>query len=126
MVRIKPVRRVNPLDVEAPQKFYAAAVSDGKVDLKRLATNISKRCTVTRTDCLAVLDAFIETIIEELEDGKRVELGEFGFFGITVRSEGEDNADDISSANVLKAHMRFRPGKEFRKMLRRLEFSKAG
>lgn len=126
MVRIKPVRRVNPQDVEAPPKFYAAAVSEGKVDLKRLAKNITKRCTVTRTDCMAVLDAFIETIIEELEDGKRVELGEFGIFGITVRSEGEDNAEDVTNNHVRKAHIRFRPGKEFRSMLRRLEFSKAG
>jgi predicted histone-like DNA-binding protein len=126
MVKIVPVRRVNPQDVEAPQKFYAAAVADGKVDLKRLARNISKRCTVTRTDCLAVLDAFMDSIIEELEDGKRVELGEFGTFAITVRSNGEESAEEVTSNNVRKAHMRFRPGKEFRSMLRRLEFSRAG
>lgn len=57
MVRLKTVRRTNPQDPEAPQKYFVTAVAEGKIDLKKITARISKQCTVTRTDCVAVLDA---------------------------------------------------------------------
>lgn len=126
MVRLKTVRRTNPQDPEAPQKYFVTAVAEGKIDLKKITARISKQCTVTRTDCVAVLDAFLDIIVTELADGNKVILDDFGSFSITVRSVGEDAPEDVKVSNVRKAHMRFRPGREFRRMLKGLEYTKAG
>ncbi|WP_334682314.1 hypothetical protein [Flavobacterium sp. CAN_S2] len=50
----------------APEKFYAAAIADGNVDLDRLAELISYQCTVTASDCYAVLLSSKHNIIGEL------------------------------------------------------------
>ena len=36
-IKFKVLPRKNPRDLLAPQKFYAAAIADGDVDLDRLA-----------------------------------------------------------------------------------------
>ncbi|MGL2963435.1 HU family DNA-binding protein [Flavobacterium sp. RSB2_4_14] len=121
-VKIKPVQRVNPQDVNAPQKFYAKAVADGRTDLKRLAKLIAMQCTVNRADCLAVLAALEDNIIMELQEGKIVKLGELGTFQLGVNSMGSDTSNEVGSSSVKKARLNFRPGEELKKMLKNLSF----
>ena len=123
-VKIKAVQRVNPQDITAPQKFYAKAVGNGKTDLKRLAKMIAMQCTVNRADCLAVLAAFEDNIIMELQDGKIVQLGDLGTFQLGVKSVGSTTADEVGSSSVKKAHLNFRPGEELKKMMNNLSYSK--
>ena len=40
-IKFKTQSRKNPQDLTAPEKYYAAAVADGNVDLDRLAELIS-------------------------------------------------------------------------------------
>ena len=123
-VKIKAVQRVNPQDVDAPQKFYAKAVGNGKTDLKRLAKMIAMQCTVNRADCLAVLAALEDNIILELQDGKIVQLGDLGTFQLGVKSTGSVLQDEVSSNSVEKARLNFRPGEELKKMMNNLSYSK--
>ena len=75
MVVIKPLQRVNPKDINAERKFYAAAISQGMVDFERLAYLVSHQCTVRESDCLAVLRALEHNVMDELKQGKIVQLG---------------------------------------------------
>ena len=123
-VKLKTVQKVNPQNVEAPQKYYAQAVSTGRSDINRLARLIAMQCTVNRADCLAVLSALQDNIIMELEEGKIVELGELGVFQVGVKSTGHEAALDVSSFSVKKAKLNFRPGTELKKMITNLKFRK--
>jgi predicted histone-like DNA-binding protein len=123
-VKIKAVKRVNPQDVDAPQKYYAKAVKTGSTNLKRLAKLVSMQCTVSRADCLAVLAALEDNIIMELEDGKIVHLGDLGTFQLGVHSEARENADEVGSGAVKKAKLNFRPGNDLKFMMNNLSFSK--
>ena len=123
-VKLKSVQKVNPQNVEAPQKYYAQAVSTGRSDMNRLARLIAMQCTVNRADCLAVLSALQDNVIMELEDGKIVELGELGVFQIGVKSIGHELALEVSSHSVKKAKLNFRPGTELKKMINNLKFRK--
>lgn len=123
-VKIKAVQRVNPQDVEAPQKFYAKAVGNGRTDLKRLSKMIAMQCTVNRADCLAVLAALEDNIIMELQDGKIVQLGDLGTFQLGVKSTASILQDEVSSNSVVKAHLNFRPGEELKKMMNNLSYHK--
>lgn len=123
-VKIKAVQRVNPQDVNAPQKFYAKAVGNGKTNLKRLAKMIAMQCTVNRADCLAVLAALEDNIIMELQDGKIVQIGDLGTFQLGVKSTGSATSDEVSSGSVMKARLNFRPGEELKKMMNNLSYRK--
>ena len=124
-VKYKVLPRKNPQDMTAPEKFYAAAIADGEVDLDKLAEQISYQCTVTESDCYAVLLSLERNIISELEQGRIVKLGRLGNFQIGVSSEGRDTAEEVTSAAITKTRILFRPGKRLRSLLNDLSFRKA-
>jgi predicted histone-like DNA-binding protein len=125
-VKYKVLPRKNPQDLLAPEKFYASAIADGDVDLDRLAELISYQCTVTETDCYAVLLALEHNIIGELGQGRIVKLGRLGNFKVGISSEGKDTAAEVSSTAITKSRILFRPGKRLRSMLNEVSFKKAG
>ena len=125
-VKFKVVSRKNPRDLSAPEKFYASAIADGEIDLDTLAKAISLQCTVTESDCYAVLISLETNIISELEQGRIVRLGRLGAFQVGLSSEGKDTADEVTSSAIIKTRIRFRPGKRIRSFLKDVGFRKAG
>ena len=124
-VKYKVLPRKNPQDLLAPEKFYAAAIADGETDLDKLAEQISYQCTVTESDCYAVLLSLERNIISELEQGRIVKLGRLGNFQIGVSSQGKDTAAEVTSCAIVKTRILFRPGKRLRSLLKDLSFRKA-
>lgn len=122
MVLVKPIGRKNPQNDTAPERYYAHAVSDGFVDLERLAFLVANQCTVREADCLAVLNALQHNVMDELSQGRVVQLGNLGNFQIGVRSNPSDAIGEVSASNVRSAHVNFRPGKRIKKMLSSLDY----
>jgi predicted histone-like DNA-binding protein len=125
-IKYQVLPRKNPQDINAPEKFYAAALADGTVDFDRLAELISYQCTVTASDCYAVLLSLEYNIIGELSQGRIVNLGRLGNFQVGISSEGKETEKEVSSTAIKKSRILFRPGKKLRSMLNDLTFRKAG
>ena len=123
-LKYKPVAHKNPGDQTAPVKYYAQAVSTGKVSLRQLANRIAQISTVSPVDTLAVLEGFVQVIPEELANGNIVKLGDFGSFNVTLRSEGVDKAEDVSSSLIRNTSIRFRPGKLLKNTVDNATFEK--
>ena len=124
-VKFKSLPRKNPQDLVAPEKYYASAIADGEVNLDLLAEMISYQCTVTESDCYAVLISLEKNIISELGQGRIVKLGRLGNFQIGISSEGKDTADEVTDSAITKTRVLFRPGKRLRSLLNDLSFRKA-
>lgn len=122
MIHIKVIPRGNPQDITAPAKFYAHAIASGEASLERLAYLVSNQCTVRESDCHAVLLALMHNVVDELQQGRVVDLGVLGRFQVGVRSKGLDVAEEVNSAAVRSAHLNFRPGKRLRNMLATLDY----
>jgi predicted histone-like DNA-binding protein len=122
MIAIKAMSRLNPQDITADNKFYAKAISQGVVDFERLAYLVANQCTVRESDCYAVLRALEHNIMDELKQGKVVQLGGLGNFQVGVSSNGEVLAESVSGNTVKKAHLNFRPGAKLRDMLEIVKF----
>lgn len=114
--------RLNPQNITAENKFYAKAISQGVIDFERLAYLVSNQCTVRESDCYAVLRALEHNIMDELKQGKVVQLGGLGNFQVGVSSNGEELAESVSGNSVKKAHLNFRPGAKLRDMLEIVKF----
>ena len=124
-IKFKVLPRKNPQDLLAPEKFYAAAIADGDVDLDKLAELISYQCTVTASDCYAVLLSLEHNIISELKEGRIVKLGRLGNFQVGLSSEGKELASEVNSSAITKNRILFRPGKRLRSMLNDLSYRKS-
>ena len=124
MIQLKSLQRVNPRDVEAPKKFYVQAVGAGKTDLDRLAYLISNQSTVREPDCYAVLEALLHNMMDELREGRIIELGNIGNFQIGVSSDAVDTEEEVTSSLVRKAKISFRPAKALRDLLQTVNYKK--
>lgn len=118
------VERHNPLKPGDPKKIYALAKSAGEVNLKQLSKDISARCTVNSSDTLAVLDALIQQLTKELEEGRIVRLGDFGSFQLSISSEGIASKEVFNSSLIKKSRIIFRPGKDLKDMLAVVSYTK--
>ena len=118
------VPRINPRDKEAAPKFYAQAQARGDVNIREMATRIQGSCTVTKADVYAVLVALEDVIVEALQNGEIVRLGELGTFQVSLSGKGAVTSEDYDASLIKKARLNFRPGLTLAGMLDSLSFSK--
>ncbi len=91
-------------------KFYGRAALVGRsVNTRELASMISKSCTVTEPDILAVISALLAEIPRLVQDGRKVELDNFGSFKLGLSTSPADTADKFTVKNVKGIHVLFQP-----------------
>ena len=124
MVKYRVLERKNPSEMELPGKYYAKAVTHEVIGMEELCELIADQSTVSETDILAVLNSLERNIISQIKKGNLVRLGRLGSLQLSLKSMGSENAEDVSSSNVLVKRILFRPGKRLRDALTLLRFTK--
>ncbi|MGL4520399.1 MAG: HU family DNA-binding protein [Phocaeicola sp.] len=88
-----------------PSKYHIRICNRQTVDTKELIESISKKCTLTSADILAVITAFNEEISYELSRGKTVKIDGLCRFEISLTTvsgicTGEENGASIGLKGV--------------------------
>ncbi len=107
-------------------KYYAGIIRQQPINMRKFASEIADRSTLTTTDVYAVLESFFERMNYHMEDGRIIRLGDFGSFSPSLSSKAEDAPGDVDEFSISKVRINFRPSKELRSRLRRLKFLKQG
>lgn len=97
--------------------FYIQAAHSVPLTLERIAKNISARCTVTETDCLAVLNELETEVIAAMQNGNSIRFGKLGSFRPTISSRGANTVQDVKLSNVKAVRSRFTMGSRLRAAL---------
>lgn len=116
--------RINPRDKDAAPKYYAQAQARGDVNIREMASRIQSTCTVTKADVYAVLVALEDVIVEALQNGEIVRLGELGTFQLSISGKGAATEEDYDTSLIKRTKINFRPGLALSDMLSKLSFSK--
>jgi predicted histone-like DNA-binding protein len=124
-VKFNVVERRNPIDPSAPKKHYPSIQPTGRKNLRQLSKRIGEVSMVRRSDVLAILDAMLYVIPEELAEGYVVELGDFGSFWLRISGEGQESAEDVRPNHITNTLPRFTPGPEFKEVLDKIKYAKA-
>jgi predicted histone-like DNA-binding protein len=74
-----------------------------------IAKSINSMSTVSSVDTAAVLEAFLNVVPDKLVEGNIVELGDFGTFRVSVSSEGQQKAEDVTARNITDVRVLFIP-----------------
>ncbi|WP_234347377.1 HU family DNA-binding protein [Parabacteroides bouchesdurhonensis] len=117
-------RSSKPGEQDAEKKYYAMAKSNGTSSLKHLCKLIAARSTVSSADVKAVLDNLNFVMDLELQEGRIVQLGEFGNFRLSVSSDGVTDQKDFDNSLLRKPKIVFTPGSELRETKKTTEFTK--
>ena len=115
----------NPADSSAPKKIYAVSRSSGELSLRQLSKRIADMSTVSSIDTMAVLEALVQVIPEELCDGNIVRLGDFGSFYAKLKSTGAETEEDFNNTYIVKTRIKFRPGSQLTRVINDVEYKKA-
>lgn len=102
---VKYVIRAKKNPVTKEVKYYPQIAPVTPVTLAQIVKRIEKRSTVSSADVKAVLDALQYEVIEALQDGNSVRLGDLGSFRLSIKSNGSDTLDEARSkgAKAIKA-----------------------
>ena len=108
-------KRQNLLDREADSKYYASAEYGEEIDVNKLAKEISKSCTLTPADIVAVIESFLDKMPQYLKSSNRIRLNKFGVFKFSFGSVGHEKAEDVSSNDITKLRELFTQSAELKK-----------
>jgi predicted histone-like DNA-binding protein len=121
-VHFKVVRKKNPIRKDEDPKFYAQAMVTGKVTLDKLCNRVARVSTASRGDVQLVICALMDEVIDSLEDGNTVRLGDLGCMRISLSSTGEETPSEVSAGNIRKGRIVFTPSVMLKERVARLSF----
>ena len=104
--------------------YYAKAKHSGVVDIKRIANDISKYCTLTTPDIIAVLQSFLDKFPEYLMDSQKVNLQPFGSYKLALNSESKETEEEVTAKTIKGVRVLFTPSVELKKALTSVKFKK--
>lgn len=119
------VKKKNPVNKDDPGKYYAQATISGDVTLETISRRIAKASMAARGDVSGVLISLVDEIIESLEEGNTVRLGELGSMRVSLSSSGEEDAGKVSANNIRKARIIFTPSVMIKDRISRMSFRQA-
>jgi predicted histone-like DNA-binding protein len=119
------IARANPLKREEKPKYYATTNAKGRRNMRFLGTSIAQRSSLNAIETYAVIEGLIQLIPEILIDGYSVDLGDFGTFSVTCKSQACDTPEEVNHTKIEKLNVQFRPGKLMKKAIDNADFTRA-
>lgn len=104
-IMIKYVIREKKNPITRAVKFYPQIAPTTPVTLAQIVKRIEKRSTVSSADVKAVLDALQYEVIDALQNGNSVRLGDLGSFRLSIKAHGSDSSAEArkTGTNAIKA-----------------------
>lgn len=118
-------KRVFGFDETKTEKYVAKSVGSGRVSFEKMCARVSRLCGVHRKVVDLVVSGLVDMMAEDIDDGKSVQMGEFGLFRPTIRTKCADTEDGIKASNILAKRIVFTPGKIFNRTLNEMSVTRA-
>lgn len=107
------------------KKWYANVYNDGEVTIDDLVKKIEKFSALSEADIRGVIIALENVIQDELVNGKIIRLDKLGSFYPSLSSEGVENEEDFTVANIRSAKVNYKPGRRISNALSTATFKKS-
>lgn len=119
---LKPVQRVNPLDGDAPAKWYPVQYTTKLVEETEVAELIADETTLNPMEALMAIRQLRKVVQRLLLDGKSVKLGDWGTFNVTLSTEGADTKEELTARNVKRVNINFQAGSDLKNAMQKADF----
>jgi predicted histone-like DNA-binding protein len=125
-MKFKLLQRLNPAHPQLPSLWYAEAVQSEKIDTDEVASDISKRSTVSPADTEAVLESLGGIFPEKLSKGEAIHLKGVGTFRSVISSDGVLNPEDFHPSHIKGVHIVYTPDTRIMQGLEHIHFEDSG
>lgn len=98
-------------------RVYGVPMSTETINVAQFAKHIASHGSVyKRADIVAVLLQTVDCLRELLLEGKRINLGDLGTFGVTFKTRGAETEAEFTTDNIISVKVDFQPGVAFENM----------
>jgi len=99
-----------PLNPKTYNKWFARAIQVGTIESRELAEKIAYSASATVADTLAVIQALVRVMADNLKEGYTVKLDSFGSWKVGIKSAPADEPKAFTVAhNIIGSHVLFLP-----------------
>lgn len=105
-------------------KYYPALTKRRIMHTRELAEQISGATSFTTADVFGIIEALVSMVPHFLQDGRNIQLDNFGTFSIHVSGKGRDHPSKVTSRDITGVKLAFLPSKQLKKKLRYTKFVK--
>ncbi|HBP09244.1 HU family DNA-binding protein [Treponema sp. UBA6852] len=116
-------KRENPINREE-SKFYATAEYSDEINIRQLACEISKGCTLNPADIVAVIESFLDKVPHYLKNSNKVRLDNFGILKLSFRAKGQQVEKDVTSNDITNVRVLFQPSTKLKQELADITYTK--
>lgn len=114
MIEYSVFLMTNYLKPEDGAKAYAKNQVREIWDLNKFCKHIaSHNAGYSRGMVKAILSDMCDCIVEQLLNGNKIKLGEFGVFSISINCEGAESLEKFTEENIKSVNIKFNPGVDF-------------
>ena len=103
-------KQVFGFDETRTEKFVPKQVITGQVSFNKLCTQVGQICGAHRGTVQLVIAGLVDALVNNLDDGKSVKLGEFGTFRPAIRAKASDSEEDANANAIYRRRIIFTPG----------------
>lgn len=121
-ILLKTVMRKNPMDQDAPPKYYPVQKTVHMVDETSVAEQIADETTLNPAEALMAIRQLRKILLRELMNSNSVQLGNWGSFGITLSTQGAETPEQVKATHVKQVKVNFTPGTEMKEALKKARF----
>lgn len=123
MIEYSVFLMTNYLKPEDGAKAYAKNQVHEIWDLDKFSKHIaSHNAGYSRGMVKAILSDMCDCIVEQLLNGNKIKLGEFGVFSISINCEGAESLEKFTEENIKSVNIKFNPGVDFENLVGQAEF----
>lgn len=102
---------------EDAKLWYPQLVGKGRVSFEAFCEDVAEESALTSADIKAAMDRIVRSLVKHLREGRTVDLGDLGTFGISLRSSGTINKEDYDpQVNMREPGIVYWPAKSLKKM----------
>ena len=106
------------------KKFYAHIVYGKEATVDELVKNIEKFSALSESDIRGVIYALENVAQDLLAQGRIIRLEKLGSFYPAISSQGETEANDVTSNSIRRVSVNYRPGARILSALKEAGFKK--
>ena len=115
MIKYSLIERKNPITKEC--SYYSNLAPVKPITLEDLKPEIAETCRVAPFLLWGIINCLEREIIEALQNGHSVRLGDLGSFHLTLQSKGAKTKEEFTDELLEDSKVRFIPSPNMRKSL---------
>jgi predicted histone-like DNA-binding protein len=123
-IKYKVVKQVFGFDEAKKPRYVVKPVVTGVLTFDRVRSQVMQICGAHRGTVNQVIDGLIDVMINNLEMGHSIQLGEFGTIRPGIRAKAQNREEDATAETVYRRKINFVPGKLLNSFLKGVSISK--